>query len=54
MARLAAEEQVLRETLLISERSSSEDDQEGSAGTVEFLRDLSQAMRETGEDEPNH
>ncbi len=29
MARLAAEEQVLRETLLISEPSSSEEDQEG-------------------------
>ena len=52
MARLAAEEHVLRETLLISEPWSREEDQEGPAGTVEFMRDLSQAMRETGEDEP--
>ena len=37
MARLAAEEHVLRETLLISEPWSREDDQEGPAGTVEFI-----------------
>ena len=54
MARLAAEEHVLRETLLISEPSSREDEQEGPSGTVEFMRDLSQAMRESGEDEPDH
>jgi len=48
MARLAAKEQVLKETLLISGPSSGEEEQEGPSGTVEFMRDLSQAMRESG------
>lgn len=54
MARLAAEEQVLAEMVLIAEPRSSEDEdlEEGPSGTLQFMRNLGQAMRETEENEP--
>jgi len=53
MARQAAEEQVLRETLLIPEPPTTESAEEGPAGTVQFMRDLSQAMSEIDEEHPH-
>ena len=52
MARQAAEEQVLRELVLIPEPANSEEDQDGPAGTVQFMRDLAQTMSEIDQDEP--
>ncbi len=53
MARQAAEEQVLRETVLIPEPPLAESEEEGPAGTVQFMRDLSQALDEIDQDEPH-
>ena len=52
MARLAAEERVLRELVLIPEPANSEEEQDGPAGTVQFMRDLAQTMSEIDQDEP--
>ncbi|MGA2929205.1 MAG: TnpV protein [Solirubrobacteraceae bacterium] len=52
MARLSAEEQVLAESILIPGPASSEEEEEGPEGTLEYLRDLGRARREIEHDEP--
>jgi hypothetical protein len=53
MARQAAEDQVLRETILIPRPATAESEEDGPAGTVQFMRDLAQAMSEIDSDEPH-
>jgi hypothetical protein len=46
MARLQAEEQVLGELVLIPTPETGEEDEEGPAGTVQFMRELTRELRE--------
>ena len=46
MARLQAEEQVLGELILIPAPEISEEDEEGPAGTVQFMREMTRELQE--------
>jgi hypothetical protein len=46
IARLQAEERVLRESILVPGLEIPEEDEEGPAGTLEFLREMTRLRQE--------